>query len=78
MLWFLSVTTMLYYIEESQSIFNISQRTRLINPIYSEIGQIRKQTVKRINNKIRETKYFNQRTNSEQVISWFESLEKSK
>ena len=58
--------------------FNIKPRTRLINPTYSKIEQISKLIVKRINNKIIESNFFNQWTNSEQVISWFESLEKCK
>ena len=50
----------------------------IINPTYFEIGQISKLIVERINNKIRESKYFNQWTNSEQVICCFKSLEKCK
>ena len=52
--------------------------TRLINPSNSDIGQISKIIVEKVNKSIRKTKEFNQWTSTEEVVKWYKNLEKNK
>ena len=52
--------------------------TRLINPSNSDIGQISKIIVEKVNKSIRKTKEFNQWTSTEEVLKWYKNLEKNK
>ena len=52
--------------------------TRLINPSNSDIGQISKIIVEKVNKAIRKTKEFNQWTSTEEVLKWYKNLEKNK
>ena len=51
--------------------------TRLINPSNSDIGQISKIIVEKVNKSIRKTKEFNQWTSTEEVLKWYKNLERT-
>ena len=58
--------------------FNNNPKTRLINPCYSDIGQISKIIIDKVNNSIRKTNQFNQWKSTQEVIEWYKTLEKHK
>ena len=51
---------------------------RLINPTKSEVGKVAKHILDNINKVTRERTNLNQWTNTDQVLSWFEKLERGK
>ncbi len=51
---------------------------RLINPCKPEIGKISKKILERINFKVKESTNFNQWRNTDDVISWFNSINNKK
>ena len=54
--------------------FLVNTKTRLINGTKPEIGRISKKTLAKIITAVRGKTKFNQWTNSDDVISWFEKL----
>ena len=51
--------------------------TRLINLLNSDIGQISKIIIEKVNKTIRKTKEFNQWTSTEEVLKWYKNLEQN-
>ena len=58
--------------------FNNNPKTRLINPCYSDIGQISKTIIDKINNKLRKTNQYKQWKSTQEVIKWYKNLEMHK
>ena len=56
--------------------FQNDPKCRLINPVQSEIGIIRKHYLELTNNKIREKTQMNQRHNIKLVLEWFKAIKK--
>ena len=58
--------------------FKNNPKTRLINPCYSEIGQISNLIIDKINNSLRKTNQYNQWESTQAVIKWYKILEMHK
>ena len=65
-------------LKDHKDSFFSKPETRLINPSNSDIGQISKRIVEKLNKFIRKTNDFNQWTSTEDVIRWYKRLEKNK
>lgn len=58
--------------------FASNPKTRLINPSYSDIGQISKCIIDRINNVLRKSTKYLQWRSSQEVLNWYKKLKKHK
>ena len=62
-------------LKDHKTDFNNNPKTRLINPCYSDIGQISKFIIDKINNNLRKTNQYNQWKSTQAVIKWYKNLE---
>ena len=65
-------------IKDHKANFQNNPKVRMINPSKPEIGQISKQHLEKINKIVRSKTGLKQWQNPDQVIDWFESIERKK
>ena len=62
-------------IKDTKPDFPNNPQYRLLNPNKGNLGQVSKQILQSINDRLRETTKFNQWKNSKEVIKWFNKIE---